>query len=114
MTSATASARRRKMTDDEKAKAILRLRSKLEISLVGYHGNFGERRFLKSMIDLLYCVRFSDSDAEIIIDSVRQLTSKRRLQNAFSRSAVIYPPGGGLLIGEHRMHVLSPSEQFRY
>lgn len=89
-----------------RAKATLRLRRRLENSLIGHGLGHAERRFVKSMIDLLYCVSIYDRDTDVVIESVRNLTSKRRLQAAFSNSGCRHTPGH-----ESILLVPNPSER---
>jgi hypothetical protein len=86
MTPATNVPRPRKKTADEKAKAALRLRRRLEDSLFEFDASSAERRIVKVMIDLLYRLSPYDRDIEINTVSVRNLTLKRRLRGAFSHS----------------------------
>ena len=69
----------------QKAKTVLRLCRQLEDSLVGTSG--AERRFLKAMISLLDRINIFDKEIDSIIDSVRNLTLKRRLRSAYSTFA---------------------------
>ena len=105
------STRSQKKTPKEIAKAALRLRRQLENSLLEYDGSYAERRFVKAMVDLLYSVGIFDRDVEIIIDSVRNLTSKKRLRGVFSRSTLQWSPTGSPIY-ERWLCVPSPSEQF--
>ena len=102
--------RPRKRTTDENAKACLRLRRQLEDSLIEGNGNCAERRILKALIDLLYSVNIFGTQAEIIVDSVRNLTQRGRLRYACSGSTYQVSPA---LFDERKVCVQSPSEQFR-
>jgi hypothetical protein len=86
---ATKATRPRKKTHTENTKAVLRLRRQLEDFLLESHTSYAERCFVKQMIDFLYRVSVFDRDIEIITDSVRSLTLKRRLQVAFSNQSMI-------------------------
>jgi hypothetical protein len=66
---------------DQNAKALGQLRKRLEDSLTKC--NDEESRFVITMINVLSRVNMYDRDLEIIIDSVRNLTLKRRLRAVF-------------------------------
>jgi hypothetical protein len=71
----------KKTADEKNWKDLGQLRRRLENSL-GEYGN-EERRFLIVLIEVLSRVNLFDRDLEIIIDSVRNLTLKRRLRAIF-------------------------------
>lgn len=97
--------RPRKMTSTEITKATLRIRRRLEDYLIDMprYGNQAELRFIQAMIEVLYCIRAGDSGAEAIVNSVRNLTLRPRLREAFRRSTIS---------SEHRPCVPSPSDLF--
>ena len=70
-----------KKTYRESRKAHDQLFKRLNNSL-GEYGN-EERRFLIVMIEVLSRVNVFDRDRDIIVDSVRNLTLKRRLRAVF-------------------------------
>jgi hypothetical protein len=70
-----------KKTYRESRKAHDQLFKRLNNSL-GEYGN-EERRFLIMMIEVLSRVNVFDRDRDIIVDSVRNLTLKRRLRAVF-------------------------------
>jgi hypothetical protein len=84
----------------------VRLRRRLEDSLEEIpRQNGAERRVVGAMIDLLYCLPAWISGAEAIIDGIRKLTQKGRLQDIFSSSTSEYTKYGLVV------RVESPSER---
>src|ERR1700733_9082700 len=75
ITSATTSTCQPKMTDTEKAKALVRLRRRLENYLVEFqYHECAEKRLIQGLVELLYCIRPRDRSTETIIDCVDKLT----------------------------------------
>jgi hypothetical protein len=84
-----------KKTYQEINQAKVRLRRRLEDSLEEIpHQNGAERRVVGAMIDVLYCLPDFLSGAEVIIDGIRKLTQKGRLQDIFSSSTSEYTRHG--------------------
>jgi hypothetical protein len=95
----------RKMTDTEKAKAVVRLRRRLENYLVEFqYHECAEKRLIQGLVDLLYCIRPRDRSTETIIDCVDKLTRGPLLREAFNYSTTHLQEG--------RPSVPSPSQLF--
>jgi len=105
ITSATTSTCQPKMTDTEKAKALVRLRRRLENYLVEFqYHECAEKRLIQGLVELLYCIRPRDRSTETIIDCVDKLTRGPLLREAYNYSTTH--------VKEGRPSVPSPSQLF--